>query len=269
MVGKRKVLIRTNNALILQPRDITILKEVYRYGFLNSCQIKALCGFSLLKRTNDRLRKLYDNGYLSRKLWVNEIKKELLYFLGPKGVELVVLETKADSLKVKRKRGKCFRIKDSHLTRLLLINQFKFALEMAIKNHAQIELSVWNYKKVMFLDEDQKIFSDAYFQLKREGKISNFFLVIDWLESGKAIKKRIQSYLDYGIEGAFERQFGLKYYKALIVCQTENRLRSVLGIIARMTDKMFLVSSLKDITPESIFADIWQKPLNERKVLML
>lgn len=82
MAGRRKILQRSGNPFVLQPRDSEILKKVFDYRFLGGEQIKNLCGFNSLKRTNDRLRKLFDNGFLSRRLFMDAFKKWILYLPG-------------------------------------------------------------------------------------------------------------------------------------------------------------------------------------------
>ena len=252
---------RKKNALIFQPRDAEILKSVFRYRFLIGEQIKSLCGFSSQKRTNDRLRKLFDNRFLSRRLFINGFDKEVLYFLGPKSIEFISAQTGIDPLKVKRKRTKSLKARDSFLFHLLFINNFRYCLETAKGFNPKAGIETWKYKPALFSNEEKKIFPDAYFRIKHQEKDYNFFLEIDHsTESGKRIKKKVESYLDYGLSGDFEKQFGFTYFRLLIVSKTLVRLKSLLRTIEKVTDKSFFWLTIeKNISPEKISDKIWSR----------
>lgn len=249
----------------MQPRDIGLLKNTFRYGFLTGEQIKNLCGFGSVKRTNDRLRKMFDNRYLSRRLFLDNLGRRLLYFPGPKAIEIVAADTGLDPLKVKRRRTRFFKMRDSFLPHFLSLNNFRFSLEMAAGKSPQPGIEAWKYKQALFSAEEPKIFPDAYFRLRSPGKVHNFFLEIDRsLESRKRIGKKIEAYLDYGLNGDFERQFGFKWFRLLIVSRTPARLRNLLRVIQGVTDKSFCLLTLEaNILPERILSPVWSRSNRE------
>ena len=136
---------------------------------------------------------------------------------------------------------------------------------MAKKSDPRIEIDAWRYKPPLFINEEPKIFPDAYVLVKQEGKICYYFLEIDCsFESRQRIKKKIEAYLDYGLNGDFEKQFGSKYFRLLIVSKTPVRLRTLLRIIERVTDKSFCWLAIeKKVSPETIFSQIWHRPNKE------
>ena len=271
MAGRRKILKRNKNPLFLQTRDIRILKMVYDYRFLTGGQIKNLCSFNCQKRANDRLRKLFDNGFLSRRLLIDSFQKRILYFLGPKATEVISSNGNIDPTEVRRKRLKALKMRDSFLPYFLSLNDFRYSLEMATRNSPQIQVENWKYKPALFLDEEKKIYPDAYFLLKLPEKIYPFFLEIDCsTESQKRVRKKIEAYLDYGLMGDFEKQFGFKYYRLLVISKTLVRLKTLSGIIERSIDKSFCWLAVeKNIVPEKILTDIWLRPNKEGRFSLI
>lgn len=260
-----RTLKRRKNALILQPRDIDILLNVFSYRFLTSGQARALSDFNSQKRANDRLRKLFDAGYLSRRIFNSAFKKELLCFLGPKAIELVALKTGADPLEIRKKRMKALKTRDSFLPHFLSINNFRFSLETAGRVEPPVKLDYWKYKPPLFLDGEHKIFPDAYFIAKCDGKTRLCFLEIDRsVESRQRIQKKIENYLDYGLNGDFERQFHFKHFRLMIVCKTSARLKTLRKIIEKASDQPFgWLAVEKNIAPERILSKIWYRANKE------
>ena len=273
MVGRRKILKRSRNVFVLQPRDSEILKKVFDYRFLCGKQIKNLCGFNCLKRTNDRLRKLFDNGFLSRRLFIDAFKKRILYLPGPGAAEIVSSKTGLDPSEIGKKRFKALKTRDSFLSHFLSINDFRYSLEMVSRQNSRMKTEIWKYKPALFSEEEARIYPDAYFRLGYSDKTYNFFLEIDRsVESRKRIKKKMEDYLDYGLTGDFERQFGFqnKHFRLLIVCKTLVRLKTLLRIIEKVTDKSFCWLAVeKDVSPEKILSSIWFRSNKEGRFSLI
>lgn len=260
-----KIFRRRKSVFLLQPRDASIIKTVFHWRFLTSGQIRHLCGFRCRKRANDRLRKLFDSAYLSRRAFVNPYRKELLYFAGPKSTEFMAGETGTDPLQAGKKRAKVLKTRDSFISHFLAINEFRFSLEMAGRSDSRMEINVWKYKPPLFLDEEPKIFPDAYLFAKCGGKDQICFLEIDRsIESRKRIGKKVGDYLDYGLNGGCEKQFGAKYFRLLIICKTRARLETLSRIIIKTTDKSFCwLTEEKNVSPERILSPVWTRPNRE------
>ena len=79
------------SSLILQPRDREILVTVYGHRFLSSEQIRDMF-FGCTTRSNARMRKLWENGYLDRH-YLRPLafhgSSQAIYSLGPRGVDMV------------------------------------------------------------------------------------------------------------------------------------------------------------------------------------
>jgi len=265
MAGRRKIFQRSRNLLILQPRDLEILKYVFDYRLLSGKQIKDLCGFNCAKRANDRLRKLFDNGFLSRRLFLDAYKKHVLYLLGPKAAGTISSKTGLEPSDIEKKRLKTLKARDSFISHFLLINDFRYSLEMAQKSNPQVKIEIWKYKPPLFLTEEERVFPDAYLFFRHAGEASGCFLEVDRsVESRERIKKKIEFYLECGMSGCLEKRFGFRHFRLLIVAKTLMRLKSLLKIIEKTTDKSFCWLTIeKNIAPEKILSDIWFRPNKE------
>ena len=257
-----KLLNRKKNPLIMQPRDLDVLQTVFLFRFLNSGQIKNLCRFNCQKRANDRLRKLFDNGYLSKRLFVDNFAKQVLYFTGPKAAEIITSTTGVNPEEIRKKRVQALKTRDSFLVQFLQGNNVRYSLEIAGRKDSLMKIEKFRYRPVLLLKEDTKLIPNSYLLIQYKDKTYNCFLKIDQsVDSSKKIKSSIENYLDYGLSGEFERQFGFKYFRFLIVCKSSMRLRSLAKIIERITDKSFCwLTTRENISPENILSDIWLRP---------
>ena len=97
MSGKRSPFEREKNRFVLQERDKRILTALYDYRFLTNEQVQSLLNFGCLTRVNIRLRKLYDNQYLSRNFLANPFgKAKVVHIVGSEAVNVVSENLKID-----------------------------------------------------------------------------------------------------------------------------------------------------------------------------
>ncbi len=263
MGGRRSPFKRGRNLMVLQERDKKIIALCYEYRFLTQEQIRLLSGFGCYARPNTRLRKLFDNSYLSRRfLPVFQGRGRILYFPGPRAIELISEKSGIDPFKIKQKRKQLLEIRNFSLPHYILINEFRLAFFLAAKNNPEISLKSWRTQKEIPLSlEDKKFYPDAYFVYGYRNKLYSAFLEIDRsTESNKRFQIKVENYLKYGFDGYYQRQFGFQFFRVLVVCQTEARLRNLKKLIEQKTDRMFWLAIQKDISPEKILTRIWQRP---------
>ncbi len=252
MGGRKSPFKRARNSLVLQERDKKIIALCHDYHFLTLNQIRLLLGFGSQTRANTRLRKLFDNGYLSRRfLPVFQGRAKILCFLGSKGVELISEKSGIDPLLVRQKRKQLLEIRNFSLPHYLLINEFRLAFSLASKNNPEISLKSWKTQKEIPLRmEEREFYPDAYFVYSYRNKFYSTFLEIDRsTETNKRFQGKVENYLRYGLDGYYQRQFGFQFFKVLVVCQTQARLRSpekILGKIWQRTANDSLFSFLED-----------------------
>jgi hypothetical protein len=263
MNGRRSPFQKAKNSLVLQERDKKIIALCRDYHFLTQEQIRVLSGFGCRTRANIRLRKLFDAGYLSRRFLANfRGRAKILCFPGPRAVEILSEKSGIDPLKIKRKRKQLLKIKNSSLPHYLSISEFRLAFFLASQNNHEINLKSWRTQKETPLAlEDKKFYPDAYFVYGYRGKFYSLFLEIDHsTESNKRFAEKVDNYLKYGFRGCYQRQFGFRFFRVLVVCRTEARLNNLKKLIEEKTDKMFWLAVQQDILPEKILTKIWQRP---------
>jgi hypothetical protein len=123
--------------MILTPRDLAILRAVYRHRLLRSTHLVALSGGSR-QATLRRLQLLFHHGYLDRPSmqldWYARGSEPLVYALGNRGAEL--LETEG----VVRRGGVRWDTKNRNLSRVFLhhtlaVAEIMVAFEVACRAH--------------------------------------------------------------------------------------------------------------------------------------
>lgn len=268
MAGRRSPFSRSKNNFILQERDKELFVALYHYSFLTNEQIKALLNFGCLTRVNWRLRKLYDNNYLSRAYLSNPCgQAKIAHFIGPEAIPIIAERIKLDPLIIKQARKRLRKAKASAISHCLLVNKVRLTFELACRNKPEIIIGEW---KRVALKAESVFYPDAYFSYQHNGKRYNFFLEVDGsIRSSKAFRDRLQNYLKYGTEGYFSRQFGFNFYRVLLVCQSQERLKALYNIASRLTDKMFWFATMEQMSPENAFNTIWLRPGKQERFSLL
>jgi len=265
MSGKRSPFRRNQNRFILQERDRQILIALYQFRFLTNEQLLSLFNFGCLTRINVRLRKLFDNQYVSRRFLNNPCgQARILHFPGPEAGDIIAQQLKIDSLAVRKRRGRILKQKDSSLNRYLLINKFRLALVLAFKTQLQTKCEHWRVQKEVPLKLENNFYPDAYFKYSCQDENFNVFLEIDHpFKNKEQFQEKVEKYLRYGMEGGFEKQFGFRFFRVLVITANQNRLKHLLKIIEGTTDKMFWLTTWEMISPEKILTAIWVRPERE------
>lgn len=262
MNGRRSPFARKGNNFILQERDRQILIALYQFRFLTNEQLKALFSFGCVTRVNSRLRKLFDNQYVSRRFLNNPLgQAKILHFPGPESVDVISQKFQIDSLAVKKRLRRIIRQRDSSLNRYFLINRFRLALVMAFKTQIQIRCDHCRVQKEVPLKLENNFYPDAYIRYSRHDEKFNLFLEIDFPYKNKEqFQEKIEKYLRFGLEGRFQRQFGFRFFRVLVIAASQNRLERLFKLVERLTDKMFWLTTWEAITPDRILTPIWLRP---------
>ncbi len=128
--------------MILTPRDLDILRAVYRHRLLRSTQLIALLDGSR-QATLRRLQLLFHHGYLDRPPmqldWYVRGSEPLVYALGNRGAE--VLETEG----VARRSGVRWDTKNRNVSRVFLhhtlaVAEVMVAFEAGCRNHGGVQI---------------------------------------------------------------------------------------------------------------------------------
>ncbi len=272
MTGKER-----KAAIVLQPRDEILLQLVSEFRLLSREQLQRLLNFPCITRINIRLKKLLDSGYLSRRFFPTLKGGPMgFYFLGPKGIDLLSGNGRIDSLLLRKERKDLLEQKDLFLNHHLSINEVRIALTLGIKDHPQMSLEQWlreNACPIEFPYRDgssRKLRPDAYFCLSYQKRLYSFFVEMDLSTmSNSRMKSKAEAYLDYARSGLFEGQFGLKYFRVLVIAKTPERLFHLKRTVEVITDRVFLFSTQAQVCRGGILDRIWRRAGQERLLSIL
>ena len=248
--------------LVLQPRDEAIIEAVYEYGILSGEQIDRLIGFGCATRRNAQLRALFDHGFVDRKfLPTLQGSPKALYILGRRAVDVVSRNRGVDPQRVTLRIKRTREIKDLFLGHRLELNQARLAFSLALKANPDMGLDLWRTAPEL---SGSPLIPDAYCRYSYREKHWGFFFELDRsTESHRRFKGKIDAYLEYGFSGKYQQQYGFKFFRVLIAAPSEARVANLKKLIAGTTDKMFWLAATADITPETVFGPIWQRPGKE------
>ena len=136
--------------LELTPRDLEILKALYRYRFLTTTQLTNMF-FRSKSFAGRRLRKLYDHGYIDRIYRpVTEGRAELLYALWTRGARALSrkLHISRKDLGWSKNKNK---VGTEFLEHELEIGRFHLALEQGCARHSGYVVSEWKSREELKL----------------------------------------------------------------------------------------------------------------------
>jgi len=256
--------------LILQERDKDIMMSVYEYRFLTREQIQRLFDFNCVSKANLRLRRLYDHNYLSRTfIPTSRGSLKAIYFLGGKGLNIITEKLGLDPLEVKNNQKKVSQLKSLFLRHNLNLNEVKISFSKAIERYHSINLELWvndhdclqEYYLSHAGQKVKRIFRpDGYFRLSCKDKLYSFFVELDQsTESHKKFKKKVESYLEFAGRGYYQKIFGVRYFRCLIIAPSIKRLTNLKKTVEEVTDKVFWFTTLERVVSEDVFSPIWQR----------
>jgi hypothetical protein len=269
--------------MILQDRDVEILKTLYDYRFLTTTQTADLF-FNSKSKALRRLRQLYDNGFVARIFRPVVVgSAEIIYCLDNHGVNVLAQSLGVDREEIDWSRRSFTRLKSLFLDHALEVNQFRVAIHLATLDHADIELLFWKYDnelqtknergilisdRVTDPDDRRKkirVTPDAFFGLSTSRGRAYFFLEADLgTEDNYQFKKKMQGYLKYYIDGHYQQKYGYKAFRVLTTTAAKrlpNLTRTTQkAVIDRRLHPIFYFADREYISPDHIFHTIWQTP---------
>ena len=269
--------LEVSDPLKLQPRDITLLRDVGEFRFMNTPQILALHqgGERNLLR---RLSSLFQHGYLDRPLKQTSAKlssSHMVYALGRKGAELL-------SKDAKEREGIYRRVKEVERTlplmaHSLMISQFRVCLTLAAKTHGvKITRFTQGYDlKEMLRDvhgENPSLVPDAFFTLEDKGDVINFFLEADrGTMTAERFVNKLKTYWSWRSDERLKKKLRLARFRVLTIAPSERRSDSLRnagkgGDPRGEGSLMFLFTSETQYglsQPKKILEPIWKSPKDE------
>lgn len=263
--------------LILQPRDIELLRDIGEFRFLNTEQILSLHEGSR-RNLMERLSRLYHHAYLDRPTSQTSARltsAHMVYSLGRKGAELL-------SKDAEEREGIYRRIAETERTlpliaHALMISQFRVCLTLAAKQSGVKILRFTqgeDLKRILrsVRGDNPALVPDAFFTLEDKGDVINFFVEADrsTMTTEKFVNK-LKIYWSWRDDERLKKQFRLTNFRVLTIAPSDGRSES-LRLAGKNGDPRgegslaFLFASEKNYSltePQAIFKPIWKSPKDD------
>ena len=248
------------NNIILQPRDLNLLKAVSLLRAVDRKQATTIGNFGSVTRVNATLLRLVKAGFLNRFfLGVGAGTQKAIYTLTQKGAAVAEVPYR----RFRRRNGALYS-GDLFLEHQLLLNDIYVAL------HAGPQIRVSNWRVFEKPLPQSSIIPDAYFELISDDSIKPVFLEVDkGTEPKKIWKKKVAGYISFALSNAFQQHFGQAQFRVLVITTTETKLNAIKEVVAAQTTKIFWLTTFSDIKCEGLFAPIWLRPLGEQRQSLL
>jgi hypothetical protein len=218
--------------LVLQPRDLEIVKTVYEYRFLKTCHLTALITGD---RTSieKRLRRLWEHRYIERSFLpvtpgIQQSTGQAIYSLDYRGANLLAKELQIESRHLKHvlRHNKPQYV---FLEHQLMITQFRCVLTLALRRTQSAEVVFWRQDKeiqdrIMITDSKGidrlwPIVPDGYFCLQDSGGRMYWFLEADrYTMDHRRWLNKMKAYYHWWQAKAHTEKLGIKSFRVLAVC---------------------------------------------------
>ena len=256
----------------LNERDLRVLQAVHACRVLRRDQIQRLL-FPSKNTANERLKRLYQNGFLQRR-WLQveygEGMGQALYLLDRRGAEAVASNQGVDlpSLHWSPSHN---RVSFPFLEHTLMINDVRIAVSLAAKRLRR-PLERWipedeliahpDYVTLPMFRGTRKIavIPDGYFSLTLGDRRASFFLEADRATvSNKRWALRVRACMEYVRSGSYTRRFGAHSLRVLTVTTGEKRLANLKRTTEKARgDATFWFASLPSVEASSVLSQpIW------------
>ena len=234
--------------LVLQPRDLEIIKTVYDYRFLRTDHLTALIPGD---RTSieKRLRRLWEHRFIERSYQAiipgqGMSTGKAIYSLDTRGAGLLAEENNIDPkhLKYVIRHNKPHHV---FLEHQLKISQFRCVLTLALRETGLAKILFWRQDKEIqdqVTNIDSKgneriwpVVPDGYFCLEDEGGKMCWFLEMDryTMDHRRWLNKMKAYYFWFRKRGHTEK-LGIKNFRVLAVCPTKKRMEARLEVTMRV-----------------------------------
>jgi Replication-relaxation len=250
MAGNSK---QDRRGLIVQPRDLALLRELSLMRVVDREQARLASGFGSTTRVNTRLLALTRAGLLRRFFLGWGGGRKALYALSIKGAQLAGVPCRGP-----RRRNDELLVADHFVQHQLSINQVYCALKFGPISVPQVSFHRWLYFHEP-LASDLSLIPDGYLEFATPVGMVGSFLEVDLGQEPLSIwKEKTHNYLQLALTGQFQKQFGQERFRVLVLANSERRLDSIRKTVAGITERIFWFATLDSV--ELFFAPVWLRP---------
>lgn len=254
-ISRRKT---KRHGLIVQPRDLELLRELSVMRVADREQMKIAAGFGSTTRVNTRLLALTRAGLLRRFFLGSGGGRKALYALSMKGAQMIHVPCRGP-----RRRQNEMLVADFFVQHQLAINTLYCDLKFGIIPVPRVRFVNW----LAFhepLAAGLALIPDGYVEFATPSSIDAAFIEVDLGHEGLAVwKEKTRHYLQLALSGEYERQFKQPRFRVLVLANSERRLHSIRAAIRGVTEKIFWFATLDAVRGKKFFAPVWLRPVGE------
>ena len=247
-----------NNGIILQPRDLHLLRELAVMRVLDREQAKIVAGFGSTTRANTRLLALTSAGLLKRFFLGSGGGRKALYALSPKGAMAADVPARGP-----RRPQDALLVADYFVGHQLAVNGIYCALKYGVIPVPKVTFHRW----LSFFEPvvpEISLIPDGYVEFMTPTVTIASFLEVDLgHESQKIWKGKSEHYLQLAVSGKYRDHFGHERFRVLVVANSERRLHSIRKTVAAITQKIFRFATLASVG-NGFFAPVWFRPIDNQ-----
>ena len=244
--------------MIVQPRDIAFLLELFIMLVVDREQAMIAAGFSSVARINTRLLALTRAGLLRRFFLGYGGVHKALYALSAKGALLAGVP-----LRGPRRRQDEMLVADFSIQHQLRVNEVYCALKFKPIPVPQVKFERW----LPFhhpLVEGLSLIPDGYVEFATPSGIDASFIEVDLGHEALSVwKEKTRHYLQFALSGVCQKQFGTDRFRVLVLANSLRRLNSIRATIAATTQKIFWFATLDAVRDNKFFGPVWLRPTGD------
>jgi hypothetical protein len=244
------------------PRDLDLFRTLAIARVLDSEEVRIVCRFSSLRRTNRRLLKLV-RAKLLRRWFLGNLSggQKALYGLSPTAATLIG----------QSRQGLVRLTPDSIITTSEFLTHQQAVNQVFLHVKFRPLADGFSCKQWLTFREPLSpsvpLMPDGYFELVREDALNPMFLELDLgTERAPVWRRKVELYLKFAINGDFERLFGPKRFRVLVVLPSERRLEAIRRTIVKRTNKLFWLSTQDELMSKGILGPIWLRPAGDERI---
>ena len=246
--------------MMVQPRDIALLRELSVMRVVDREQAKIAGGFGSTTRINTRLLALTRAGLLRRFFLGYGGGHKALYALSPKGAQLAEVP-----LRGPRRRQDEMLIADFSVQHQLAINEVHCALKFRPIPVRQVTFRRW----IPFhepLVAGLSLIPDGYVELFTPSGIDASFLEVDLGHEALSVwKEKTRHYMQFALSGRCQELLGQERFRVIVLANSPRRLQSIRATVAQSTEKIFWFATLDAVHDGKFFSSVWLRPTGSTK----
>lgn len=243
-----------NDRIILQERDLHLLRELSVMRVIDREQAKIVAWFGSTSRANVRLLALTRAGILRRFFLGSGGGRKALYVLSPKGAQAAQVPHRGP-----RRSQDAVLVADYFVGHQLAVNATYCSLKYGITSVPQVTFHRW----LSFAEPVVpiiRLIPDGYVEFMTPTGITACFLEVDLGHESQTIwKRKAEHYLELALSGKYREHFGHERFRVLVLANTERRLHSIRKTVRDITQKIFWFATLASVQSD-FFAPVWLRP---------